>query len=37
MIKRLETIILLIMLFISCNPKAEKNTPSTEKPETDKK
>ena len=25
MIKRLETIILLIMLFISCNPKAEKN------------
>ncbi len=27
MIKRLETIILLIMLFISCNPKAEKNNP----------
>ena len=27
MIKRLETIILLIMLFVSCNPKAEKNNP----------
>ena len=27
MIKRLETIILLIMLFVSCNPKAEKDNP----------
>ena len=27
MIKRLETIILLIMLLVSCNPKAEKNNP----------
>ncbi len=27
MIKRLETIILSIMLFVSCNPKAEKNNP----------
>ena len=25
--KRIETIILLIMLFVSCNPKAEKNNP----------
>ena len=27
MIKRLETIILLIMLFVSCNPESEKNNP----------
>ena len=27
MIKRLETIILLIMLFVSCSPKAEKDNP----------
>jgi len=27
MIKRLETIILLIMLFVSCNPESGKNNP----------